>query len=186
MNGSYSVCGVKNKQGQLYGRWISVRRTAYLFMIIVICVAMVACGKSSENDKTNAEYYINGLKEKGLPVGTVVVYNSENDPSGQLGTPNQYISKANFEDTRVGQITDENGEIMKDEFGNPDVLGGTVEVFASKEDITARKEFMESAYENMGEKVGQYMFINGNAMLRVEFSLTPEQAKEYGKAFAEL
>lgn len=163
-----------------------MRRIVSLFTILVLCAAMVACGKSSESDKTKAEYYVNGLKEKGLPVGTVVVYNSENDPSGQLGKPNQYISKANFEDTRVGQMTDENGEIMKDEFGNPDVLGGTVEVFASEEDIAARKEFMESAYENMGEKVGQYMFINGNAMLRVEFSLTPEQAKEYGEAFNSL
>lgn len=163
-----------------------MRRITAVLMIIMLSLSLAACGQSGKADKTKAEYYVNGLKEKGLPVGTFVVYNSETDPNKVLGKPNEYISKANFEDTRLEQMKDENGEIIKDELGNIVVYGGTVEVFANEKDVLTRKKFLEGMFEHMGEKVGQYMFISGNAMLRVEFELTPEEAKKYGEAFGEL
>lgn len=50
-----------------------------------------------------AEEISTALKEKALPIGTVVVYTAEKDTNKLLGRPNQYISKVNFADTTLEQ-----------------------------------------------------------------------------------
>jgi hypothetical protein len=105
-----------------------------------------------------------------IPTGKIVVYTADTDVNKLLGRPNQYISKANFADNRIDQF-DEN---------DPD--GGTIETFNNSKDLQARKAYIESVEKLLYPEI-EYMFVNGNYLLRLSRELTPEQAKEYETVF---
>lgn len=79
--------------------------------IVAIVTSIVFIFISKEDNRTQnqmqeritAEEIANSLKEKGLNVGRIVTYTEENDLNNLLGRPNQYISKATFEDNRIEQ-----------------------------------------------------------------------------------
>ena len=137
---------------------------------------------NNEPIKLTAEEIINKLKEKGLNIGKIVVYTEETDTNDLLGRPNQYTSKASFEDTRLEQNYD--NEYMEEELRN-EPTGGTIEVFANKEDAQARKEYVESVTSSISF-LAEYIYWNDYALLRLENELTPTQAKEYETAFNEI
>lgn len=119
-----------------------------------------------------AEEIINLMKEKNEKIGKVVVYTEETDKNHLLGRPNQYTSKIQFEDTRVDQSYLNEGEVN----------GGTIEVFASKEDMENRKSYIQTI-SSQSSLFTQYIYAKGYAILRLESDITPEQAKEYEELF---
>lgn len=123
-----------------------------------------------------AEEIINKLKEKGFSIGRVVVYNEETDLNNLLGRPNQYITKINFEDTRI-----EGNESLDEDT----MLGGTIETFNNNTDMENRKEYCE-ALSSQFSASNQYIYGNNYALLRIDNELTPSQAKEYEEAFNEI
>ena len=124
---------------------------------------------AAPKNKTAAQV-VDGLRAAGLPVGAVEVYDSSNDPNELLGRPGQYTGKASFADTRIG--TEVNGVDG----------GGDVETFDDEASLTKRFEYLGLVADKppLG---GWYQYKAGNAILRVPYALTPEQAKEYEAAF---
>lgn len=123
-----------------------------------------------------AEEIVNKLKENGLSIGRIVVYNEETDLNNLLGRPNQYITKANFEDIRI-----EGNEYLDEDT----MLGGTVETFDNLSDLENRKEYCESLGRQFSIST-QYIHENNYALLRIDNELTPTQAQEYEKVFNEI
>ena len=119
--------------------------------------------------KTAAQV-VDGLRAAGLPIGAVEVYDSSNDPNTLLGRPGQYTGKSSFADTRVG--TEVNGVDG----------GGDVETFDDEATLTKRFDYLK-AFADKPPLGGWYQYKAGNAILRVPFALTPEQAKQYDAAF---
>lgn len=117
-----------------------------------------------------ATQIVDGLRAAGLPVGAVEVYDSSNDPNELLGRPGQYTGKASFADTRIGtEVDGVDG-------------GGDVETFDDEASLTKRFEYL-SLVADKPPLGGWYQYKAGNAILRVPYALTPEQAKEYEAAF---
>lgn len=130
--------------------------------------------QSMANELT-AEDIVNKLKEKIPNIGKVVVYTAETDINELLGRPNQYTSKVQFADNRLSQ------EFIEEN----DAVGGTVEVFENEKDMNNRKEYIESI-SSQASIFAEYTYSAGNALLRLDNELTPEQAKEYEEAFYEI
>lgn len=137
---------------------------------------------SAKKDLT-AEEIANLMKEKVENIGTVVVYDETNDLNNLLGRPNQYTSKVTFEDTRLEQSNKDNEFLTEEERKEP--TGGTIEVFANKSDMQKRKDYVEQI-STSASIFAQYIYSKGNAILRLEHDLTPEQAKVYETAFNEI
>lgn len=127
---------------------------------------------AAPKNKTAAQV-VDGLRAAGLPIGAVEVYDSSNDPNELLGRPGQYTGKASFADTRIG--TEVNGVDG----------GGDVETFGDEASLTKRFEYL-SLVADKPPLGGWYQYKAGNAILRVPFALTPEQAQQYDAAFQEL
>ena len=177
------------KQTKLYCKWwfwVCI----VLIIICITCICYFSFNKSinvnsdmsnnSKQDKTNksqltAEEITNKLKEKGLNIGKIVVYTEETDLNNLLGRPNQYISKVQFEDTRLSQ------EFIEDN----DAKGGTIETFNNKEDMQKRKNYIESI-SSSSSIFAQYIYGNEYVLLRLDNELTPSQAKEYETTFNEI
>lgn len=122
------------------------------------------------------------FKGVGLPVGDFIVQTAATDPNQKLGRPDEYIGSAQFEDTRIEQP-----EPMSElEFNEPDLpVGGVIEIFENEEDLQSRKKHIEQVYEMM-PMAKQYMYAHKLGLLRLEYALTPEQAKEYETVFMSL
>lgn len=160
-------------------------KVIYVIAVIVILILIIgALGvflvnqnkKVSTNNEQSknmtAEDICSELKNSNSNIGKIVVYTSETDMNNLLGRPNQYTSKVNFADNRISQeYVEEN-----------DAKGGTIEVFENKTDMEKRKEYIEQI-SNSSSMFAQYIYSKGNVLLRLEKELTPEQAKEYEKAF---
>lgn len=137
---------------------------------------------AAKNDTAHrVDDFIDAFKSAGLPIGEFVVQTAETDPNHKLGRPGEYIGSAQFADTRVQQVAPLPD--VDDEANLP--LGGTVEVFDNKEDLQSRKQYIEQVYEMM-PSAKQYMYEHNLALLRLEYELTPAQAKEYENVFMSL
>ncbi|MEO6392358.1 MAG: hypothetical protein ABIP75_10940 [Pyrinomonadaceae bacterium] len=119
---------------------------------------------SANFNELTADAVVQAFKKSNLPIYGEVAYNTDTDANHLLGRPNQYVGKISFEDKRV------NGPKMP--------LNNTIEVFAAKVDLENRKSYIEEIVKK-ASPLGQYFFVHKNVLLRLEFSLTPNQAKEY-------
>lgn len=138
--------------------------------------------KSKLSAAPKVEDVIAAFKDAGLPLGEVIVQTAETDPNERLGRPGEYVGSAQFEDTRIEQP-----EPMSElEYDEPDLpVGGVIEMFENNKDLQARKQYLEQVYEAM-PLVKQYIYASKLGLLRLEFSLTPDQAKEYETVFMSL
>lgn len=154
-----------------------------LCILMLICIAGCGTAKTAEGTSSTqnqepvklktAKEISTALKNKGLPIGTVVVFTAETDSNKLLGRPHQYISKVGFADTTIEQSD------------QSDPKGGSVEFFSSSSDTKARKEYIDS-FGKQSPMFIEYSYINGTALLRLNSDLTPEQAAKYEKGFKEL
>ena len=133
----------------------------------------VGCDGTNEKQFTAHDLVI-ALQASGIKIENIISYTEETDSNQLLGRPNQYTSKVSFADTRVEQPEDKS---------NP--VGGSIEVFESEEDATARKEYVEGIASKMSV-FSQYFYLYKNILLRIDHDLTPAQASEYESAFKEL
>ena len=122
----------------------------------------------------SAEAIVAAFQAAGLPIGDSIVYTATSDPNDRLGRPGQYTGKASWADTRIEQPELADGP-----------TGGTVEVFAAEDELAARRDYIKSVQQSM-PMLQQYIFESGNALLRLEFALTPEQAAEYERVLRSL
>lgn len=153
-----------------------MKRKSVVMVLIVLMLALTlsACGGQKKEELT-AEQVVAQLKEKGAPIGEFVVYDAETDPNELLGRPDQYTGKVNFEDTNVEQMDPEISD---------DLLGGSVEVFNAQKEAKARKAYIDAF--SGAPFMAEYSYISGNILLRLDKSLTPEQAAEYRKLLEEI
>lgn len=135
-----------------------------LGLVMVLCLGsfiLIGCGdKKSEETVKDAEAYAVALKDAGLAVDELIVYTEETDENELLGRPSQYTSKVNF-------------------------TNGSVEVFNNNKDAVSRQEYINSIGES-SPLFAEYNYIKGNALLRINKSLTPEEAKKYETEFMKL
>jgi hypothetical protein len=151
----------------------------------VVAAVVVAGGESglsvssisSFGAPQTAEEVLQGLKDKGMPIGKSETYTAENDPNELLGRPDQYSSKVNFKDTRL-----RHDPIA----GKFDILdGGSIEVFEDQDDAIARKKYLKGVTKTFSFTV-EYSYREGTVLLRLSNRLTPKQAAEYEDALKEL
>ncbi|WP_345612516.1 hypothetical protein [Pseudonocardia adelaidensis] len=105
-----------------------------------------------------------------------IVYSAQTDPNQLLGTPNLYVSKAAFTDTRIDPAQAKDTEIGSVE------LGGSVEVFLDEADARARKQYIDETIADLPIDVSEYSYVRGQVLLRLSRRLPPEQAAEYESA----
>lgn len=141
----------------------------------ILCVSMFII-TYAVNKKPNmtAEQVVMKMQEAGLPIDHVIVYDVQTDVNKLMGRPNQYISKINFADTRLEQHDIDN---------NPN--GGTIETFNNTSDLNRRKDHNEKVMKQY-PVFTEYLFVNGNYILRLSKDLTKDQADEYKKAFMDI
>jgi hypothetical protein len=123
-----------------------------------------------------AEQVIARLAARIPTVRPSIVYNAQTDPNKLLGTPNLYVSKAAFTDSRIDPAQASDAEIGSIE------LGGSVEVFVDEADARARKQYIDQTIAELPIDVREYSYLRGPELLRLSRRLTPEQAAEYEAA----
>jgi len=176
-----------------------MKKKLYLNIAIIAIIVIIVIGiffitknndETKKETKSSKQNYTAGeiaekIKEKNNNVGRIVVYNEETDLNNLLGRPNQYISKATFEDYRVEQTSKnlDPEEFSQEEINEPE--GGTIEVFKSKKDMKKRKEYIEEITSSMSI-LTEYSYNEDVYLLRLNKSLTPSEAKEYEKIFLEI
>ena len=150
------------------------------FLIAIAMLGTVACSEAEtvsnipeESAATardvDAGGYAEKLKQAGLPVEDLVVVTEETDENNLLGRPNQYTSKVFFVDQRY------RGEGMEPSEQN------TIEVFATEADASKRREYIENIAAEM-PIFSQYIIQSGPAVLRLDKTLSPSDARAYEAA----
>lgn len=164
-----------------------MKKIIAFLLTTILCLSLAACGGGEEKEPLTSEQIVEQLKtDYGLPIVQEITYNEETDTNGLLGRPGEYTSKTNWNDERdTENVNYQNDETMTDD--GLDFLECTVEVFENSSDANDRKEYIESTWEVGGLlSQRQYIYIADNALLRITYNLTPEQAKEYETAFNEI
>lgn len=161
------------------------KRIVAVVLAGTLAVSVTACGGSGgasdggkEATQTEAEPEYEELpdsqnlaeqiKAANSNVGEIEAFDESTDPNGNLGRPGEYISKADFEDTRLDQY----GEYY---------TGGTIETFENESDCDNRYEYLKTMQDSSLGAFGlnQYMYKYDKAIFRIEYDLTPDQAEEY-------
>lgn len=146
--------------------------------ICVLTLALAVPGCSSGTAATSAgdaQAIVDQIAQQIPTAHKTLVVTAQNDPNKLLGTPNAYISKTEFVDTRLDQGVDVVGGVP---------AGGTVEVFADEAKAKARLEYLRGAAKaaSADAAAAEYDFISGPILLRVSHNLNPGQATVYQTA----
>ena len=181
--------------------------------ILVAAVLLLAACSDGETSTTpqaeaptttiktpTARQFIEGFKQRGLPVGKVVCYNDENDPNNLLGRPGGYVEKCDWSDKREQPTTEPTtaqGKLCSDPDIDPldkelcenapkeevDLIGGSIETYEEPEGAASRAEEL-GAFEGGILSTG-YTFTpkDDKWVLRVDQELTKSQAQAYLDAF---
>jgi hypothetical protein len=145
-----------------------------LFLLMVLM--MTGCSAEKKAELPHAEGLLTELKGKNSNLEKIQAFTAETDPNEKLGRPGYYISKADFSDTRLEQE------------GSEYLVGGTLETFSSKGDCNKRAEYLNKMNDpSIGFlAVNQHIYKYDKVLLRVDYSLTSEQAEEYKIQFDEI
>ena len=152
------------------------------FALAAFLILLTGCGsgQSSTNgdkqqisefeQKFTTDSLIKVFKDAALPVGPVTTYDASTDPNELLGRPGQYVGKAKWVETRIKQSS----------IQGSDPKGGDVEIFDSQKSMDQRWQYLGGFSDS--SLLGFYMYHSGNAIVRLEHDLTPDQAAEYEAA----
>ena len=134
----------------------------------VMCLAFTSCGGTKYEELPDSEALLNDVKSVDENIGRIEAFDEKTDPNENLGRPNQYISKADFEDLRVEQIGDY-------------LCGGTVETFEDEKDCDDRLEYLRSFQDpSMGAfGLNDYIFKYDKVIFRLSYDLTTDEAKAF-------
>ncbi len=123
--------------------------------------------QSEESLDITAENIVKYFTENSAPnIGEYIVYDETTDPNELLGRPGQYTSKCDFAITTI-ETGDES---------NP--FCATVEVFENENDAKSRYDYISGIYESM-PMLQEYMYMNANVILRMDFDVLPSEEKIY-------
>ena len=104
-------------------------------------------------------------------VRKVVTISEDNDPNDLIGRPNGYTDAAVIYDSEV-----QCAELGVD-------CGGTIEIWPSEVDATARKEYIQTTLKANQALGTEYDTVHGSALLRVTSQVKPSRAEAYATAF---
>ncbi len=128
--------------------------------------ASPAAGKGRQPVPANAQQVVQAFQRRGIPIGQVQNLSASDDPDHLLGAPGGYTSKSVFADSRVA-----NGAA-------PSVqAGGAVEFFANERDAQRRFAQLRAAQKDSAQP--EWLFHDGNVVLRLSAALRADQASEY-------
>lgn len=142
-----------------------------MLLVIWSVTAGVAYAQTSPvPDVGGAE--VQALKDAGLPLDQVQAYDATSDPNKLLGRQGYYVAKLNFHDSRLP--ADPSFDVS---------AGGSIEVFASKNDLATRFA-MVATFSRAMPGLAEYDFLvpDGPSLLRLSSALTPDQADAYRQA----
>lgn len=169
-----------------------MKKLLSFLLIVILLLSLLGCNGKQVKD---ARYYVDGMKERGMPIAEVIDYTEQSDMNNLLGRPNQYTSKSSFIDEKMVVKEEKTGNTKLDKtiddmdkrtiemFGKE--TSGTIEVFTNKKDLETRKSYIERVSKG-ASFLNQYIFVKDNALMRIEYKLTPAEAEEYNKIFQEL
>ena len=149
------------------------RETLKRLLFAAAAVALTACSALSPQTTRpplDSAALTAAVGASGQPVSNVKAFTAEHDVNHLLGRPNQYVAKVSWDDSRLAN----GGQ-------------GTIEVFASVEDLRARQKYTQAISDSAGAR-SQYIVPNEErlALMRLPHQLTPEQAEAYKGWFASL
>jgi hypothetical protein len=150
---------------------------ARAIVLSLTLLGLCGCAMTSFSKPQSASEVLQGLKDKGLPIGESVEYTAENDPNDLLGRPNQYTSKVMFNDTRLKPDPMAKGFDVQN--------GGSIEVFEDEDEAIARAEYLENVTKSFAP-FAEYSYREGTVLLRLSHRLTPDQAAEYEDALKDV
>lgn len=152
-------------------------RSALASAALVLTVS--GCSTGSGVGSGDAQAIVDRIAQQVPTAHKTLVVTAQNDPNKLLGTPNAYLSKTEFIDSRLDQGVDVVGGVP---------AGGSVEVFADEAKAKARRDYLKGAAKSAGAAAAaaEYDFFSGPVLLRVSHNLTPEQAGEYESALDHL
>lgn len=163
--------------------------------MITLCALLVGCGVENEHSETTtetlskfsdetkeendvfptSEQLLTLLKSHNQNLEDVEVFNENTDPNKLLGKIGEYVSKADFSDSRLKQDSEY-------------LCGGTIETFSSKKDCEDRVKYLSKFDKPILGSLGinAYIYQYDLAILRVDKKLTEEQAEEYNNQLSEI
>lgn len=108
---------------------------------------------------------IDAIVTEGIDLLDWTIFDAESDPNHLLGRPGQYVAKASFWDSRIGDP-------------ERDDASGTIEIFRAERDLLRRMRYVEEIGQRMPMLL-QYQFRKGLILVRLDKRFTPAQAREY-------
>lgn len=143
-----------------------MKNNYFLFLIVTIPLLIFGCGAK----EYQAGEVVSSIKECGIPISSIQVFSEKDDPNELLGRPGQYITKANFADSRIqDEDLNINGISVTD--------GGSIETFSNKEDATRRYKYISELAKT--SLFSEYDFLINTVLLRVSRHFTPDEAEKY-------
>lgn len=170
------------------------KKKRFTTIMLAMAVILGGCGNSDiqESNMDSAPKEIGILEENNIAFPTseqllmslklynqsledIEVFNEDTDPNKLLGKSGEYISKADFSDSRIKQDSEY-------------LCGGTIETFSSQKDCEDRVEYLSSLNSSFLGILGvnAYIYQYDLAILRVDKALTEEQAEEYNSQLGEI
>lgn len=127
-----------------------------LVIPVIAAGILAACSSGSSAPSPTATVLAHQLQGKGLTISKLVTYTAATDPNHLLGRNGGYISKVEWST-------------------------GGIEVYPDAAGAQARLAYLKSFTPPLGDG---YDYISGDAVLRLDASLTPAQAQQFQKAFS--
>jgi hypothetical protein len=161
--------------------------------VVAVSLLLAACSDGKESTTPRAQEtttttktptaraFIQGFKQRGLPVGMVVCFTDENDPNDLLNRPGGYIEKCDWADKREEQPH------AKADYNDPnsdfDLMGGSIETYEEPEGARSRAEELRGFEGGLLSTGYSFTPKDGKWVLRVDKELTKAQAQSYLDAF---
>jgi hypothetical protein len=145
-----------------------MKRIIAFFCIITLCLNLIGCGESKDTEKIDlqnmsAAEVLGVFIKAGFPIYDQYIFAKETDPEKLLGTPHNYTSRAEWFDSRAGNLNN---------------IGVFVEVFKNSSDCKARKQKIDQTYA-MLSSVRFYSFQQGKVLLNLQCALSTTAVAGY-------
>lgn len=164
-----------------------MKKILSIILLSVLTLGLFSCGGSGESAEKEkpltSDQIVQKMKDDySLPITQELTYTEETDENGLLGRPDQYTSKTSWNDENDADDVE-----MCTEYPDEDYRYCTLEVFENRSDAQERQDYIESVWDKGGSlRQDQYIYRAENALLRVTYAITPDQATKYEAAFYEI
>lgn len=145
-----------------------MKKILLLVCIAALCISLFGCGNSKDTEKIDlqnmsAAEVLGVFIKAGFPINGQYIFAKETDPEKLLGTPHNYTSRAEWFDSRAGNLNNN---------------GVFVEVFNSNADCAARKAKIDQINAVLSS-VRYYSFQQGKVLLNLRCDLSSAEVAGY-------